>query len=199
MKEIGPSPMKTIANSQTKLTISEQFLILNGQLENLYNLVAATNKFYSVLCSSIVGVAILLYSNGVLPSEYFNYLYYITILMYAISIIWYRNLSVYLLDLNCKSDAYNQFIEKHAIISMYNSSFSVNTRKTNMVIPFLLGGLICCILIKYSNWSYVKDCLENNQFNNLMAWKEILMGLSYLLVFYLGFIRNFDLRIFKSF
>lgn len=184
---------------QTKLTIYEQFSILNNQMECLYNLISNTHKFYSVLCSSIVGVAVLLYSNGILPTIRFNYPYHITILMYAISIIWYRNLSVYLFDLNCKSEVYNQFIKKHDIISMYNSSFFINVRKTNMVIPFSLGGIICSVLLKYSDWSYMLCCLKNNQFYDFNAWKNILWSVLYVFLFYLGFIRKFDLRIIKSF
>lgn len=184
-KDYKMAQSKSINKDLTKLTVFEQFTILNNQTENLYNLIANTNKFYSVLCSSIVGIAIILYSNNVEPTGYFNYLYYVTILMYAISIIWYRHLAVYLFDLNCKSDVYNQFIEKNAIISMYNSSFFVNARKTSIVIPFFLGLIICGLLLKYFNWR---------------TWKDVLEGLSYPFVFYLGFLHKFDfIKIIKSF
>lgn len=105
--------------------------------------------------------------------------------MYVISIIWCRHLAVYLFDLNCKSDIYNQFIEKNTIISMYNSSFFINARKTSIVIPFFLGVIICCLLLKYFDWK---------------TWKGVLEGLSYPFVFYLGFLHKFDfIKIIKSF
>ena len=56
---------KSINKDLTKLTVLEQFNILNNQTENLYNLIANANKFYSALCSSIIGIAVVLYSNNV--------------------------------------------------------------------------------------------------------------------------------------
>ena len=83
-----------------KIGILEQFNILNEQIKDIYGLISSVHKYYSALCSSIVGIAILLYSNDVKPSENFNYLYYIVMLVYTLSIVWYRNLLVYLHDLN---------------------------------------------------------------------------------------------------
>ena len=103
--------------------------------------------------------------------------------MYAVSIIWYRNLAVYWFDLNNKSAEYNEFIKKNKIISMYNSSVLVNTRKVNMVIPFLLGGIICITLIKYSTY---------------ISWCDYLFSGLYILLFYLGFLRKISWQIIKS-
>lgn len=182
-KDYKMAQSKSINKDLTKLTVFEQFNILNNQMECLYGLIANTHKFYSVLSSSIVGVAILLYSNNILPTNHFNYLYYIIILMYAVSIIWYRNLAVYWFDLNNKSAEYNEFIKKNKIISMYNSSVLVNTRKVNMVIPFLLGGIICLTLIKYSTY---------------ISWYDYLFSGLYILLFYLGFLRKISWQIIKS-
>lgn len=120
-----------------KISILEQFNILNEQIKDIYGLISSVHKYYSALCSSIVGIAILLYSNDVKPSENFNYLYYIVMLVYTLSIVWYRNLLVYLHDLNSITDEYNKFIEINHIISMYRLSYIINVRKLNIVLPLL--------------------------------------------------------------
>lgn len=48
-----------------KISILEQFNILNEQIKDIYGLISSVHKYYSALCSSIVGIAILLYSNDV--------------------------------------------------------------------------------------------------------------------------------------
>lgn len=115
-----------------KISILEQFNILNEQIKDIYGLISSVHKYYSALCSSIVGIAILLYSNDVKPSENFNYLYYIVMLVYTLSIVWYRNLLVYLHDLNSITDEYNKFIEINHIISMYRLSYR-RSRKFNNI------------------------------------------------------------------
>lgn len=62
-------------------------------------------------------------------------------LVYTLSIVWYRNLLVYLHDLNSITDEYNKFIKINHIISMYRLSYIINVRKLNIVLPFVVGGL----------------------------------------------------------
>lgn len=145
--------------------------------------ISSVHKYYSALCSSIVGIAILLYSNDVKPSENFNYLYYIVMLVYTLSIVWYRNLLVYLHDLNSITDEYNKFIEINHIISMYRLSYIINVRKLNIVLPFVVGGLACVILLKYSVYNTLYDYVY---------------AMIYPLLFVLGFIWKIDWRVLKS-
>ena len=166
-----------------KIGILEQFNILNEQIKDIYGLISSVHKYYSALCSSIVGIAILLYSNDVKPSEIFNYLYYIVMLVYTLSIVWYRNLLVYLHDLNSITDEYNKFIEINHIISMYRLSYIINVRKLNIVLPFVVGGLSCVILLKYSVYNTLYDYVY---------------AMIYPLLFVLGFIWKIDWRVLKS-
>ena len=166
-----------------KISILEQLNIINEQIKDIYGLISSVHKYYSALCSSIVGIAILLYSNDVKPSENFNYLYYIVMLVYTLSIVWYRNLLVYLHDLNSITDEYNKFIEINHIISMYRLSYIINVRKLNIVLPFVVGGLACVILLKYSVYNTLYDYVY---------------AMIYPLLFVLGFIWKIDWRVLKS-
>ena len=143
---------KFFNNETTKdmsiLSINEQYTFLNSQIENIYNLIFNTNKFYSTLLTSVVGVAVLLYTNNILPTDYFNYLYYIVLLVYSISIIWYRTLIMYLYDLNKNTKKYNSFIQDNKIISMYNLSIPINVRKCALQLPFFIGSFCVVILLK---------------------------------------------------
>lgn len=140
-----------------RLSISEQYAFLNSQIENIYNLIFNTNKFYSTLLTSVIGVAALLYTNNILPTDYFNYLYYIALLVYSISIIWYRTLIMYLYDLNKNSEKYNLFIQENKIISLYNLSTPINVRKCTLILPFLIGGFSVIILLKYSTYDSISN------------------------------------------
>ena len=168
-----------------RVTTFEQFEVLVHQIENIYTLISNTNKFYTTLLSSIVGAGVLLYTNKITPNDYFNYFFYIILIAYAICVIWYRTLFLYLYDLNSKSDAYMTFIKENKIISMYELSISLNVKKTNLVMPFLLGGLIFIILVKYSYFANFSSC--------------IFYIILYSQLFCFSFIYGFDTKLFKYF
>ncbi len=177
---------KFFNNETTKdmsiLSINEQYTFLNSQIENIYNLIFNTNKFYSTLLTSVVGVAVLLYTNNILPTDYFNYLYYIVLLVYSISIIWYRTLIMYLYDLNKNTKKYNSFIQDNKIISMYNLSIPINVRKCALQLPFFIGSFCVVILLKYSVYCSIFD------------W---ILAIAYVISFYFAYIHKFDIRILK--
>lgn len=164
------------------LTVAEQARLINSQIENIYNLISNTNKFYSTLISSIIGVAALLYTNKIMPTAYFNYLYYVVLSVYSISVVWYRTLVMYLHDLNTNTAKYNAFMQKNNIISMYNLSFPINVRKCALQLPFLIGGISLIMLLKYSPYATIFD------------WILVIL---YILMFYLSFIYKFNLKLLK--
>ena len=74
-------------------------------------------------------------------------------------------------------------IEINHIISMYRLSYIINVRKLNIVLPFVVGGLACVILLKYSVYNTLYDYVY---------------AMIYPLLFVLGFIWKIDWRVLKS-
>ena len=165
-----------------KLTIFEQYSILNNQIENIYSLISNSHKFFSVLCSSVGGISILLYSNKIEPSNEFNYMYYTLLILFALAIIWYRTLLTYMYDLNQIADKYDLFIKKNEILTGYQLSYPLNIRRCNIILPLALAIVILAIFLRYLDYKSITGYL----------WM-----IFYLVWFYWGFIRKIDLRIFK--
>ena len=165
-----------------KLTNFEQLTILNSQIENTYNSISNIHKFFSALCSSIGGVSLLLYSNHIQPSNYFNYLYYTLVILFALAAIWFRTLVLYLYDLNQITDEYNNFVKQNKILTLYKLSPFLNVRRCNIIIPFALGVVILALFLRYTNYS---------------SWMSYIEGMFYIIWFYLCFIWKFNLKTFK--
>lgn len=165
-----------------KLTIFEQYSILNNQIENIYSLISNSHKFFSVLCSSVGGISILLYSNKIEPSNEFNYMYYTLLILFALAIIWYRTLLIYMYDLNQIADKYDLFIKKNEILTGYQLSYPLNIRRCNIILPLALAIVILAIFLRYLDYKSITG----------YVWM-----IFYLVWFYWGFIRKIDLRIFK--
>ncbi len=173
---------KNQSNNKQVLSVYEQFSILNSQIENIYGLISSTNKFYITIVTSIVGAAVLLYANNVEPTEYFNYLYYIVLTIYTISVIWYRTLAMFLLDLNSNIEKYNNFLNENHIISMYNLSFPINVRKCSLILPFMTGTIMLIFLLRYSTF---------------INFFDYALGFFYLAMFFFSFIFGFKKEILK--
>lgn len=163
------------------LPVYKQYKLLNSQIENIFALIANTNKFYCTLLTSLIGATILLYTNKV-STDCFNYFYYIVVSVYMISISWYRTLTIHLYDLNTNTEKYNLFIQHNEILSMYDLSIPINVRKCMLFLPLSVGVFCLAVLLKYS--AYV-------------SLINLIFAVLYVAMFYLGYIYRFDIRIFK--
>lgn len=165
-----------------KLTTFEQASSLNNQIENMYSLISNTHKFFSVLCSSIGGISILLYSNKIEPSNEFNYMYYTLLMLFALAIIWYRTLLIYLYDLNQIINKYDSFIKKNEILTVYKLSYPLNVRRCNIILPLALALVVLALFLRFQHYT---------------NWIGYVWGVFYVFWFYLGFIRKVDRTMFK--
>lgn len=163
------------------LSVHEQYTLLNLQIENIFTSIDNTNKFYSTLLTSVIGATVLLCINN-LPTDCFNYLYYIVVSVYAISISWYRTLRVYLYDLNINAEKYNLFIRDNNILSMYSLSIPINFNRCRLFLPLLVGTCCLALLLKYT------------VYESAINW---IFAILYVVLFYFGYINKFGLRIFK--
>lgn len=134
----------SIIGNVLMLPTHEQYTIINSQIENIFASIFNVNKFYSTLLTSVIGATILLCTNK-LSTNCFDYLYCVVMLVYAISICWYKTLIIHLYDLDTNTKKYNLFIRDNKIFTMYNLSTPINIKRCTLFLPLSIG-IFCLVL-----------------------------------------------------